>query len=245
MTQGLRRPFAAPTDFTRHRRTAPEYLDDVSLPPLERAASYRDLERFDHWPFQYGPLEAGVLSLLPRVSDRPLEILELGAGTGHTGRRLARSLRRRGVSVHLHLTDRCLDFLQEAPGESERVSRIDWLTDSLPEADIVVANLILHHFETADAIRALSRAAGVARLGGVVFDLNRHAAVFHLLRWILPLIAASPITLADALISVQQAFTPEELSEMAGAAGIESVRVTTHGGLRNRLLWRTSMRVGE
>ncbi|TPW14893.1 MAG: hypothetical protein FD129_1000, partial [bacterium] len=229
MSAGRGPAYAAPTGFTPHRRTAAEYLDDPSLPAAERALSYRDLERFDRWPFQYGPLRTGVLRLLEGVTTRPVEILELGAGTGHTGRRLAASLARRGIEARLHLTDRSLEFLEAAPGSGERVSRLDWLADPLPVADVVVANLVLHHFETAAAVTALARAATAARIGGVIYDLHRRALAFHLLKWTLPLIARSPITLADGLISVQQAFTPRELLELARAAGIERPEVSTHG----------------
>ncbi|MDZ4805487.1 MAG: methyltransferase [Candidatus Eisenbacteria bacterium] len=240
MTDGRRRRYAAPTRFTNRRLTSAEHLDDTTLSANDRAASYRDLERFDRWPFQYGPLEAGVLRLLRGAAVRPVEILEVGAGTGHTGRRLAMSLRRRGIDVRLHLTDRCLEFLESTAGNDEQVSRIDWLTDPLPAADIVVANLVLHHFETPVAVTALSRAARAARIGGVIYDLNRHAVVFHFLRLTLPLVATSPMTLADGLISVQQSFTPAELAELARAAGIVAPEVTTHGLLRNRLLWRSA-----
>jgi len=39
---------------------------------------------------------------------------------------------------------------------------------------------------------------------------------------------------------VQQSFTPAELAELARAAGIVAPEVTTHGLLRNRLLWRSA-----
>lgn len=236
MTPAVRRRYAAPSRFVARRIAAAEHLDDPTIPPDDRAASYRDLERFERWPWQFGPLLDGVLRVLGPAPPARVTLLELGAGTGHTGRRLAAALGQRGIAVHLHLTDRDPEFLSEGPGVS--VSRLDWLFDPVPAADVVVANLVLHHFGTMAAVRALRKAYEAARLGGVVYDLDRSALVFHALRLALPFVVESPVTEADALISVQQAFTTEELRAMAEEAGLPGARVTRHGLGRNRLVWR-------
>jgi len=236
MTSVVRRRYAAPAHFTARRVTAAEHLDDPAVPADDKAASYRDLERFESWPWQFGPLLAGVWQVLGPAPPRSVSILELGAGTGHTGRRLAKALARRGVTVYLHLTDRDPEFLAEGAGVT--VSRLDWLRDALPPADVIVANLVLHHLGTSEAVRALRKASEASRLGGVVYDLDRNALVFHALRLALPLVVESPVTEADALISVQQAFTTDELRAMAEEAGLPEARVTRHGLARNRLVWR-------
>ena len=236
MTAGVRRRYAAPSSFTGRRLTAAEHLDDPTIPADDRAASYRDLERFETWPWQFGPLLDGVRHVLGPRPPKRLTLLELGAGTGHTGRRLRRALDRRGIDAEVRLTDRDPAFLPGEPGIT--AGRLDWLLDAVPPADIIVANLVLHHFHTADAVRALRKAGESARLGGVVYDLDRNPLVFHALRLALPLVVESPVTEADALISVQQAFTRDELAAMAEEAGLPKPRVTRHGLARNRLTWR-------
>jgi hypothetical protein len=239
MQWGWRRHYPAPTRFVLERVPAIEYLDRPDLPEDHRAASYRDLEFLGSLPWQFEPIWQACLELLREgrrtataagADDRPGELLELGAGTGFLGRKMASRARAAGIGLSIRLTDR-----RAAPG----VGRLDWLTDPLPECDVACANLVLHHFDGGDAVSALRRMAGSARLGGVVYDLNRHPLAFGILRWAMPLVAVSPLTVADALISVQQAFTPGELEALALEAGIRNPRVTTHALFRNRLTWRT------
>lgn len=239
MQWGWRRHYPAPTRFVFERVPAIEYLDRPDLPEDQRSASYRDLEFLGSLPWQFEPLWQACLELVREdrqrtaaagLDERPREVLELGAGTGHLGRRLAARARAAGLPLTIRLTDR-----RAAPG----VERLDWLVDPLPACDVACSNLVLHHFDRDDALAALRRMAGSARLGGVVYDLNRHPLAFQILRWTMPFVAASPLTVADALISVQQAFTPGELHDLAREAGIRDPQVTTHALFRNRLAWRT------
>ncbi|HEX7879015.1 MAG TPA: hypothetical protein VF720_06365, partial [Candidatus Eisenbacteria bacterium] len=134
MTSAVRRRYAAPEHFVARRVTAAEHLDDPGTPADDRAASYRDLERFETWPWQFGPFLAGVWQVLGPVPPRAVSILEMGAGTGHTGRRIKAALAARGIEVTLHLTDRDPGVVADTHGV--RVSRLDWLADPIPGADV-------------------------------------------------------------------------------------------------------------
>ena len=239
MVAGWRRRYPAPTRFFPERRTGREYLDDPNLPDADRLRSYRDLEFLGRLPWQFSPLWNACHELLeetgacaPGHSSVDCTVLELGAGTGHTARRLEKKALDAGCAVRVVPTDR-------APLDA-RIRKLDWLRDPLPECDVIYANLVLHHFSQKDAILALMRMKDAARRGGVIFDLSRSRTAFTLFRWIFPLVVSSPVTVADGLVSVQQAFTPDELRDLAGEAGIRNPRVTTHGFFRARLSWRTS-----
>jgi SAM-dependent methyltransferase len=176
------------------------------------------------------------------ISDppRPLRLVELGAGTGWAGLRLAAALTRRGRDVDLLSTDIAPDFLPQ-PGRRGRVmvrsARLDALTDPIPEADITIANLLIHHLERAHAVGLLERMRAASRRGGAVFDLDRNRWAFACFRVFFPLWARSPFTCADALISVQQAFRVGELADMAREAGIERPHLRRYVGLRTLLWW--------
>jgi hypothetical protein len=134
------------------------------------------------------------------------------------------------------------DFLPPA-GEQDGVSieplRVDALYDPLPRADVGVANLLVHHFDDADVVQLLARLHAACRLGGAVFDLERNAWAFGVVRWLFPLWVRSPVTAADSLISVQQAFRPEELLRLAREAGIGNARVRSCLRIRLLLQWRS------
>jgi SAM-dependent methyltransferase len=238
MQTGWRRLYPAPTRFVPGRVTGSEYLDDPRVPADDRDKSYADLDLIGRLPFQFTPLWNACRRLLtgrrarllePSRAGRPWRFLELGSGTGEIGRRLAERARRSSIPLQVTLTDR-------APATA-RIVKLDWLEDHLPECDVACANLVLHHFSTDDAVRALARMNEAALVGGVVYDLNRTRFAFEALRWTIPLFARSPLTVADALVSVQQAFTRSELLDLARRAGIMKPHVTTHALMRLRLWW--------
>ncbi|HVR75655.1 MAG TPA: hypothetical protein VMT52_15075 [Planctomycetota bacterium] len=240
-----KRDYAHPRRFRRERIPALEHLDRLDIDPVERSLSYADLDRIGRLPGQFRPLWRAVrrIGRLQGPGRETLRLLEVGAGTGAVGLRLARGLARDGHAVELYSTDLRPDDLPAA-GSANGVTviplRLHALEDPLPESDIAVANLLIHHLDDSGAVQLLTRLAASSRLGGAVFDLDRNPFAFHLLRLTLPLWARSPITVADALISVQQAFRPEELMDLAERAGIPSPRSSRHLGLRTLLWWVSS-----
>jgi len=243
MQVSWRRRFYAPSSLAPERRRALEHLDRPDIDPAEKARSYRDLETVSRLPFQFAPLRRAVLRLAAKsgASRDPLRLVEIGAGTGWAGLRLAEALALRGHEVDLLSTDIRPEFLP-APGRrgdriTVRAARLDAVLDVIPAADITVTNLLIHHLDRADAARLLASMRGASRLGGAVFDLDRNRWAFQFFRAFFPLWARSPISCADSLISVQQAFRVDELVELAREAGIQSPRARRYVGLRTLLWW--------
>ena len=213
------------------------------MDPAEKARSYRDLDTISLLPAQFGPLRRVLGRLAGRPiqgGQQPLTLVELGAGSGRLGLRIARHLEGEGHEVELISTDIHAQYLPAAGRRGSvtvRPQRLDALKDPLPPADLCFANLLIHHFDREDALGLLSRMRAATRLGGAVFDLDRNPWAFHFLRVFFPLWVRSPITVADALSSVQQAFRLEELEEIALAAGIEKPHVRRFWMLRTLLWW--------
>ena len=85
--------------------------------------------------------------------------------------------------------------------------------------DFVFCSLALHHFSEEDAVSVLRRCRELARVGVVVADLERSwlAAVGV---WLMTAVLyREPMTKYDARVSVQRAFTFEELAALAQSAG--------------------------
>ena len=249
MQIGWREKYQGPLRFYPERQGALEHLDRPHNERAEMERSYRDLEAISRLPGQFRPLRRAVERLVREASvqsgvTRRLELLELGAGTGLVGLRLAQALASSGRRVDLLSTDLRPDFLPAAR-ETEplviRASKLDVLSDPIPEVDIIIANLLLHHFETKDAASVLSRMEKQSRLGGAVFDLDRNLFAFSFLRFFFPLWVRSPMTVADALFSVQQAFRTNELLDLAIRAGIKNPRIRRHLWIRNLLWWHRNV----
>jgi len=241
---GFRKRFDAPRRLAPGRVPRREHLDRPDIADSEKRLSYADLETVSRMPFQLGPLERAVARLAARArkAPGPLRLVELGAGTGRIGLRIAERLARRGLEVELLSTDISRSMLPDArsgPGLVVRPVRLDVVSDPLPEADVIFTNLLIHHLSDSQAAALFRNMRRAARLGGAVFDLDRNAFAFHFLRLFFPVWSRSPISPADALISVQQAFRVEELRALAAEAGIETPHLRRYLGLRTLLWWET------
>ena len=102
------RKYPASRRFRQERLSATEYLDRDGVDALEKRRSYRDLERVSYLPGHFAPLRAEVARLLARRDKGgtgAVRLVELGAGTGLVGLRLARALAREGHTIELVATD--------------------------------------------------------------------------------------------------------------------------------------------
>lgn len=94
--------------------------------------------------------------------------------------------------------------------------------------DIVYAGLFLHHFRDDEIVRLLTSMRAVARRYVVINDLERHFLSYYFLpatRW---LFGWDQITVYDGAISVQAAFTAEEMRSLGQKAGLAAIDVRTH-----------------
>jgi hypothetical protein len=206
-----------------HRIVRPEQLD--LLPHAHPAAlrSRRDLVRINRVMGNWRWLRTRMLHGI-RSSDT---ILELGAGDGA----FARWLRRDPSAVRAGWRVRGLDLVARP---------VDWPTawpwtrgDMLDPAvdlsgDVVLANLVLHHFEDAALERLGRRLRETARLV-LVCEPARGALNLAMARS-LALIGAGPVTRYDAPVSVQAGFAGTELPEIMGFAA-DAWKVDVRTGL--------------
>ena len=199
------------------RRVLPELLDE--LPPDDPRAvrSRRDLHLVNRI--------MGTRALLLRALDAALDvpprtIVELGAGDGRMLLGLAAKRARRWPGARAGLLDmqpvvaaETLAAFRELgwPAEVVAADVFDWLarTDG-GAADVVVANLFVHHFEGERLERLLYGIAARAR-AFVCCEPRRGwlpLAGSHLLG----LIGCNEITRHDAVLSVHAGFRGDELS---------------------------------
>ena len=167
--------------------------------------------------------ERWLLAMLnsPQSDIEPPHVLELGAGCGS----LARQLHRRWPRIHytaIDLAPRPADF-----PEAYQWHQHDLCTHPLPQADIVIANIFLHHL-TDDQLRTLGR-----RLRGTSYHTclfneparrQRHLWQGHLLG----LTGLHAITKHDMAISIRAGFLAEELAQVMGFAETTDWQCDTH-----------------
>jgi hypothetical protein len=202
-----------------------ERLD--TLPPVDPRAgrSRQDLLRINTW-MGNGGIMAGALRST-RDGQRPVRLVELGAGDGRFLLGVARQLPGSWQGTSALLLDRLSAVSPETRhgfaalgwrAELLAVEALDWLAQPAgPACDTMVSNLFLHHFQEVQ-LAALLRAA--ARQARVFIALeprrSRRGCLFSRLLW---LIGCNQVTRHDAPLSVRAGFTGRELSRLWPAGG--------------------------
>lgn len=201
--------------FPAERCLVPELLDTM-LPEAPKArASRRDLRRINALM-----LQARILTGLLRVhvSRPPRRIVELGCGDGHATLAVVRKVAPAWPGAELTLVDaqpivsrRVRAEIAELGWTVDIVTSdvLDWLGEAAPH-DLAIANLFLHHFETAPLSRLLQGVAGVSRL--FVATEPRRSALALIAARSVRAIGANAVTRHDAAASVRAGFRDTELS---------------------------------
>jgi len=195
----------------------PELLD--TLPPEEARASLSDLVRVNkYW---------GGHSTLRKLVDRAIApgeaftLLDVGAASGDMGR-VVGEMRPLGRVTSL-------DYIESHLVGGEQCVAGDAF--ALPFAarsfDYVFSSLFLHHFTDEQVVELLAGFGRVARKQVLVIDLWRHPVPYYFIsrtRW---LFGWHPVTVYDGAISVEAAFSPQELTNLARRAGLAAPQACT------------------
>jgi 2-polyprenyl-3-methyl-5-hydroxy-6-metoxy-1,4-benzoquinol methylase len=216
--------------WLRRRRCQPELMDQPDLCPRRHATALRGLARLNLfgsartlWP----PLAA----LASRHRDRPLRVLDVATGGGDVPLRIWRRARRAGVSLQIEGCDRSPFAIEQASraatkaGADIRFFVHDALNGKpLRGYDAVISSLFLHHLNEDEAVAVLRIMSATARLV-LVNDLERTAANFAMVYAASRLVTRSPVVHVDALLSVEAAFTLDEVRALARRAGLAGATV--------------------
>ncbi len=207
-----------------------ETLDHLPANHPAAQGSRQDLLRVHHAMDTRGIVTGGWRQLLPRPpSDRPLRILELGAGDGRLLLAVAQALSPDWPPVQLTLLDR-LDLVHPTTVaayarmgwsvDKQVLDVLDWAaTDAGPRWDLISTTLFLHHFEGAPLATMLQ---AVADRGDRFFACEPRRgwpalAGSHLVR----VLGANAVTRHDAVLSVRAGFRSRELTDLwPGAAAL-------------------------
>ena len=194
------------------RALVPELLDLLPADDPRAIASRRDLA-FINIIMRQAAIMAKALAARPA----PRVLADLGSGDGRFLLSVARRLARRWPSVTVLICDR-----QNIVSDQTQVAfaRLGWrcevrqgdIFDTLPDADIITANLFLHHFEEEALARLLALAASRApHFIACEPRRNAFALLGSKLLWAL---GCNDVTRHDAVASVRAGFTNLDLASL-------------------------------
>lgn len=190
-----------------------------------------------------------VRRLLRRLpADRPITVLDVGAGAADIPVALVRWARRAGRVIRVLALDRDAVTLRVARRYTAGYPEITLIQGdalALPvraeSVDVVISALTLHHLEPEQAVRYLAELDGAAGLGWVVNDLVRSRAAYALV-WVLTrLFTRSRMARHDGPLSVLRSYSPGEVAGLCEKAGLFDVRLVRHAPLMRQCAVRGKM----
>jgi len=203
--------------MTFPRRLETELLDVLPADDPAAVRSRRDLRLLNAVM-----LHPGIMARRMRrhALDAPRRIVELGAGDGSLMLRLGRRLARHWSGVATILVDRQDIVTHET---RQAISNLGWCEDRVTQdvfeylavaepADIVIANLFLHHFQPPQIADIFSQCA---KLAPILIALEPRRARLPLVgSRLVGLLGCNHVSRHDAVASVRAGFRDSELSAL-------------------------------
>ena len=215
------------------RRIARERLDQPHLDDAELRANLKDLERLNRL---FGGT-AAVLAKFRRMagalgSRGRITVLDAGTGGADIPRALVRWGRRTGLRVEVLACDRHERILKAAAESSAAYPEISFRCGDVLElpleresVDVALCTLAAHHLTEDEVVALFRKLKDAARVGFIFTDLRRgrvaRAGVWLATR----VLSRNGLTRHDGPLSVERAYTLEELRRLADAAGCEEMRL--------------------
>lgn len=217
------------------RSTEKEFMDDPDFKGADLTESFKFIKITN----MLGGGRLAAINCIKRAlkdtpSQRDISVLDIGCGIGDMGDAIISWGERHGRNISYTGLEKSGYILDEARklNKNNNISFIsgDLFASDLPEADLVIISMVLHHLDEADIICAIRHLAAKARIALIICELERSLPPYLICR-LLSIAMKNTSASHDALLSVRKGFTTTEISSLISQAG--------HRGIvRRGLGWR-------
>lgn len=205
------------------RSTQAEIMDDFELQGSEMQTLLTDLKTVNTLLGGTGVTLDGIDTLLKSTNkSTTITITDIGCGDGELLRKCYAHLTKQGFTVKAigidanpYIIDEAIKRTKDALNFTYLVIDVFSKENSIPQSDIILCTLFLHHFETEKITALLKRLSKNTNKGIVVNDLHRSIWAFRLFKIFSYLFIKTKIARHDGLVSVARGFKKEELKKIA------------------------------
>ena len=202
---------------------------DAPLPSAALRATLDDLDFLNAWFGGYALTLSRIRRAAARLPrGRRLVVVDVGGGRGDFAVNVVRWARHRGRPVRVLVVDAdgaTLEAARRRTAAYPEIALVQADATALPlrerGVDVAVASLTLHHLDREAVVGCLAEMAAAAGLA-VINDLLRTRTSLTLVWLATRVLRLHPVSQYDGPLSVRRAYSPEELTALAGRAGVRA-----------------------
>lgn len=209
----------------------------------EIEGNLRDIAAANRWLGGTSVVLGHLTRLIGRNTNRrPIRILDLATGCADIPAAIVRWASKRDIAVRITAVDKNPDVVRIARENTRMIPEIaveqqNILTLPYPPRafDFVTCSQIIHHLSSEEVVTVLRTANRLSTQGIVVSDLHRRPFCISLAGLGSHLLS-NRLSRHDARVSFPNAFTPQEIRELAEAAELVCYTLYAHWPCRTALV---------
>ena len=217
-------------------------MDDPNVDEATLKAALAEVTRVNKYLGGQQVILEGLRYFFDRFPQKSYTILDVGCGDGAMLRSIANFARKRSIAVKLigiDINPKSISLAQKRsqdfPELSFQVQDVFKLNETHLEIDIITSTLTMHHFTDAEILKFLAQFLKLANLGVVINDLQRSTIAYRLFQAYSRVFMRSAMARHDGLISIERAFTKNELLSFTSKLGVQSFSIKWRWAFR--YLW--------
>lgn len=211
-------PLNKPNFNDDFRSNQSEIMDSVAFGGTEMKYLIRDISTVNRWLGGNSITFKGINRLLRSEEVKEITILDVGCADGGNLQKVIAHLEQKGIKTSGIGIDFNENILAEATTKYSlfhnlHFQKVDVLKqpDAIPQADIVILSLFLHHLNDDEIIFLLNHILSKTTIGIVVNDLSRNKMAFNLFKLFSFFFLKTKTAAYDGLVSIARGFKRSEL----------------------------------
>ncbi len=200
-----------------------EIMDSLDFQGKEMQQLLKDLKTVNKWLGGNAITLNGLKKLLKNHSkEKELTLLDIGCGDGEMLRKCSEYTQKAGYTVQYIGIDFNSNILDYARLQSENYPDIEFrkvdvfFDESLiPNSDIALCTLFLHHFKDKEIEDLLNILMAKTSKGLIINDLHRSKLAFNLFKLMSKLFLKTKTAEHDGLVSIARGFKKSELEAIS------------------------------
>ncbi len=207
----------------KYRSQQLEIMDNLDFQGLEMQNLLNDLKTVNKWLGGNNITIDGIEKLMhSKLKTDKVIILDVGCGDGELLRQCADFGIRNNFNfemVGIDFNENILEFAKTESREYSNISfrKVDVFSEEnlIPNCDIALCTLFLHHFNNEKIENLLKSLLNKTQIGIIINDLERSKSAFNLFKIASHIFLKTKTAKHDGLVSVARGFKREELQNIS------------------------------